>query len=312
MGQTARPTVLLINPDTEERGRIEKLLASMDFVVRCAADGREALGITYDDPPGCVVVSAAFGADGSLPFLDELKTDNIYGHLPVLLLIDGADLHRGFDWMQVQADDFVTRPFSPEEFASRLRLMVARNLRSVGANPLSGLPGNPTIMIETDKRLAKGAPFAFAYLDLDGFKAFNDRYGFGRGDEVLRMTARLLLNTIHSLESRETYVGHVGGDDFVFITPSNLVARVCEQFVREFDAIIPNFYDDADRQQGGIQSLDRQGNPLRFAIMTCSIGVVDTGSTQVAHAAELFSRVADVKTYTKKLPGSNYLIDRRK
>jgi GGDEF domain-containing protein len=125
------------------------------------------------------------------------------------------------------------------------------------------------------------------------------------------MTARILVNALNRLGSPDSYVGHVGGDDFVFITQPDLMPDACESVIRDFDAIIQNFYDEPDRSNGGIESVDRKGVEQKYPMMSCSIGVVDTQLGEIKHLAELSTRLAQVKFFTKKLPGSQYLIDRR-
>jgi GGDEF domain-containing protein len=244
--------------------------------------------------------------------LNVLKSDNVYGHLPAIVTVTAEELAAGIDWISVPADDFVLDPIDGDTLLARIHLCWSRALRDVNANPLTGLPGNLTIGGEAERRLGAGEDFAFAYMDLDGFKSFNDSYGFARGDEVLRMTARVLVNTVRSVDREHSYVGHVGGDDFVFITPSGPIARACEEVIAAFDSIVPDFYDDVDRKQGGIQSIDRQGNPKWCPIVTCSIGAVDTRISDIKHVGDLFGRVAEVKNVAKKLQASRFVIDRRR
>ena len=304
--------LLVLDAKPEEQARIAAALTAAGFDVIAAPGCREALDGFYAEPPQCVVLEHGLRGEDGRSLLDAIKSDNIYGHLPAVLMVSAEDLERGLDWFRVPADEYVTVPFSDAELVSRVRMCLARGQRDVNANPLTGLPGNLTITREAERRLASGEPFAFAYVDLDRFKAYNDRYGFSRGDEMLRMTARVIANAMRSLDPERTYVGHVGGDDFVFITPPELITRACERIVRDFDLVTPDFYDEEDRKKGEIHSVDRQGNPHVFPFIAVSIGVVDTGLTQVDHVAALFERVTEVKALTKKLPGSNFVIDRRR
>lgn len=306
------PLVLVVNGDASECARIETVLRGAGFGVKTATTAKGALDEFYAEPPRAVLVKHGITVEGGRLLVDEIKADNVYGHLPVILLLAREQLQQGIDWARLPADEYVVEPFADAELVARVRICLARAQRDINANPLTGLPGNLTVTREAERRLAGNEEFAFAYLDLDGFKAFNDRYGFSRGDEVLRMTARVVVNAVRSLGSESTYVGHIGGDDYVFITPSDLIAQACERVIRDFDLVIGDFYDEEDQRRGAIQSHDRQGNLQTFPITSCSIGVVDTRATRVSHIAELFERVSEVKTFTKRLPGSNYIIDRRK
>ncbi len=307
-----RATVLVVQANDVKVESTRRALEDASFTVTTADNGKEAIESICALPPLCVVIQENLTDSLNGSILAELKSDNVYGHLPVIAVVTEEDLHRGLDWEQLPADDYVVEPYSEEELVSRIKLALARARRDLHANPLTGLPGNPTIMMEAERRLAAGVHFAVAHADLDHFKAFNDRYGFARGDEVLRMSARVIANTVRGLNAIDTYVGHIGGDDFVFIVPSELAVEACERILRDFDQIVPNFYDDEDRVRGSIHSTDRKGLPQVFPLMTCSIAVVDTSTSPMQHIGDLCTRVAEVKSFAKKVPGSNFLVDRRK
>jgi len=129
---------------------------------------------------------------------------------------------------------------------------------------------------------------------------------------VLRMTARVTVNAVRAEQSNETYVGHVGGDDFVIMMPAEIVDPICKRICDDFDQIVPNFYDHDDRRARQIQSVDRQGVAKSFPLISCSIAVVDTGASRIVHLGELSARAADLKKLAKAIDGSSYLIDRRK
>jgi PleD family two-component response regulator len=303
--------VLVVQADAAKARQLREPLASAGYNVLGAESGKDALELICAQPPACVLVGENLSSPASLALLSELRSDSVYGHLPIIAVIGEDTLLDAIDWNAVPADDFLSAPFAEPELLARVGLAIARTRRDRHANPLTGLPGNPAIMSEVDRRLRAARPFAFAYVDLDHFKAFNDRYGFARGDEVIRMTGRLLVNTVRAADPADCYVGHVGGDDFVFLVRPDRAVEVCDRFLHDFEQIIPNFYDEPDRMRGAIESIDRQGNPQRFPLMHCSIAVVDTAVTPIQHIGDLCSRAAEVKSFVKKIPGSNYFIDRR-
>ena len=254
-----KPRILVVEHSAEACAPMVDALDAAGFRSASAYTGTAILTTIYADPPQCVVVPYGLSArTGAGPLVHQLKEDHVYGHLPVLAVMTKEETEEA-DWSSMPADDYLVRPFSELELVARVTLCLTRAQRDVNANPLTGLPGNISIIREAERRLASGESFAIAYVDLDHFKAFNDRYGFARGDEVLRMTARILVNAIAGLNIPETYVGHVGGDDFLFITPCTAIERACEEIIRNFDVIVPNFYDGEDRRRGAIESVDRKG-----------------------------------------------------
>lgn len=278
--------------------------------VLCAETPNSVPSLIHEGPPSCLIMRWNLVNRDGAPLLDELKSDNVYGHLPVIVTVSQEELE-SINWTTIPADDYLLRPFRERNTLARVHLCEARALRDLHANPLTGLPGNLPIMREAERRLEKHAPFAVAYLDIDHFKPFNDKYGFSRGDEVLRMTARLLVNAVRDAQNPDTYVGHVGGDDFIFMAPCEIMDKICEKVIQSFDMVVPNFYDDEDRMAGAIQSIDRQNNPQSYPLMGCSIAVVDTGASHIEHVGDISERAAEVKKYAKTFPGSNYIIDRR-
>ncbi|MBM4124465.1 MAG: diguanylate cyclase, partial [Nitrospira sp.] len=228
----------------------------------------------------------------------------------IIVLIRNARVDN-VDWEALAADDYVVMPYRPEEIVRRLRLCLNRMAHSLDANPLTRLPGNTSILHEITRRIEWHKPFALAYLDLDFFKSFNDRYGYARGDEVLVVTSRLLTTVVSEQAGVEGFVGHVGGDDFVFMSEPAVMEPICQTIIQRFDLVIPDFYDPEDRVRGHIESVDRRGNPGQFAIMALSIAVVSNEITPITHPGDISKAACELKKLAKAIPGSAYVNDRR-
>lgn len=312
LGELTQQIAIVVDTDAAAVAQAQEVLEGSQFSVRVATNTATTLDLLYAEPPNCLLIDFALLEEDEMGLLRRIKSDNVYGHVPVILLVQQRHLDAGIDWSVIPADDYVLKPCRPHELLSRVSLSLARAQRDLGANPLTGLPGNLAIMRDAERRLVKGQPFALGYLDLDNFKAFNDCYGFTRGDEILRMTARVIVNNILATDEKECAVGHIGGDDFVFVTPSASATAVCERIIEDFDRIVPAFYDEKDRARGCIESADRKGATQQFPFMSVSIAVVDTGVVDVAHVGDLSARVAQVKKFVKQKPGSAYMIDRRR
>lgn len=300
--------ILLIRMPEETKQKLESALTAEGYAVSQIELVDELHVVVERLPPQCMIFSLADPA--ALCLLTELKSDSVLRHVPAMALVP-AEILETIQWRDVPADDYLVEPVSSIDLLMRVRLCILRARRELSANPLTGLPGNTAILQETDRRIAASTPFAVAYLDLDNFKPFNDRYGFSRGDEVLRMTSRVIVNAVRSGGGTNGYAGHVGGDDFIFMTDSAHIEKVCNVVVENFDMLIPNFYDNEDRAAGTIHSVDRKEQEREFPIMACSIAVVDSSQTEINNLAEISARTADLKKLAKSLPGSNFLVDRR-
>jgi len=180
-----------------------------------------------------------------------------------------------------------------------------------GANPLTGLPGNITIAKYIDDCLASGKIICVLYCDLDNFKAYNDKYGFTKGDEAILYTRDCLLAVAQRKDIQNVFVGHEGGDDFVVVCPYEYWEAFCKNFITMFDRGIYQFYNSIDARNGFIESINRQGQRQRFSLMSVSIAVVTNKTRPFRRHAEMIQVAAEVKKYVKSMDGSCYAIDRR-
>lgn len=305
---TAR-RVLLLHSDPEEAGVLAEALAQAGFEVQAAETG-PAMDELFHNPPSLVLAVDGAGGRSVETLARDLKADPLLGRLPIVVLIRDVRVD-GVDWNALAVDDYITIPYRTEDVVRRLRLCLSRMARSLDANPLTRLPGNTSILCETTRRIESGRPFALAYLDVDNFKSFNDRYGYGRGDEVLVVTCRLLTTVVSELAGAEGFVGHVGGDDFVFMSDPGVIDACCQTVIKRFDLVIPDFYDRDDRLRGCIDSVDRRGNHEEFPIMTLSIAVVTNEPAPIKHPGDISKIVSQLKKQAKAMKGSVYLKDQR-
>jgi len=271
--------------------------------------GMKALNQVYNEPPDCILLSTAI--DDWRQFAQQLKSDTVYGHLPLILILDEYQTTILDALGDVSFNDFVTPPYRLDELLFRVEMQMTSARRDLDANPLTRLPGNLSIMAAIDDFISSDAGFALGYVDLNNFKAFNDRYGFARGDEAIRMTARILTNVVRRIDQKTGFVGHVGGDDFLFIVHSTMVEQCCEQIIMNFDLVASTLSDDEDRIRGYYQSVDRQGNPQRFPMLSLSIAVIDSTITKITHPGKAAAIAGELKKEVKKKEGSNFLINRR-
>lgn len=207
-------------------------------------------------------------------------------------------------------DDFLMGPWQEKLFEVRLKMLTRRSQRDISINPSSMLPGPTMIEREIDRQIALKQEFAVCYSDLDNFKAYNDCYGYYYGDKIIRLTSRIIRDTVFDM-CPEGFVGHVGGDDFVYIIPADMVRPICDVVVKVFDTLIQYRYYPRDRQRKYIITTNRRGEVERFNILTLSIAVLINADQQFAHAGEMSRMLADLKKFAKSQPGSNYVIERR-
>jgi diguanylate cyclase (GGDEF)-like protein len=180
------------------------------------------------------------------------------------------------------------------------------------ASPLTHLPGGVAIENLLKKRLASGQHMAFALLDMDNFKAFNDYYGYAKGSELIVAVAHVIESTLNELGSGNDFLGHIGGDDFAIITDPSYISVLCKSIVERFDREVRELYAPEDRERGYIIGETRKGEEARFPIVTISIAVVTNQSRTISNHLEIGEIAAELKEYAKSIEGSVFVVDHRR
>ncbi len=268
--------------------------------------------IALRNPPALIVMDAD-GSDAAAPALCRtLKADPYTAIVPVAFVSACHDADDVREWFEAGADEVLTPIFPPAEQRSRLAALLARTERNVAVHPSTRLPGTPEIDRDIRHRLDREAVFAVCYADLDHFKEFNDRYSYYDGDRVIFILSRILRDVVKGLCPTDGFVGHIGGDDFIVILPIERVQEVCSEVITVFDALIPYQYNAQDRRAGYFFGKDRRGHLHRVPLMTLSIGIVTNERRRFSHPAEVSELATEMKSYAKTLPGSVFVIDRRR
>jgi diguanylate cyclase (GGDEF)-like protein len=270
---------------------------------------QSALDYIYNAIPNLMVLDMLSADLLSVRLLNTLKSDPIFSQLPVIAVID--DDSGILNWEEILVEDFIRKSDLLNDLKMRLNLCLVRSERIVEISPLTRLPGNISINKQIQERIDRNMDFALAYADLDNFKPFNDAYGFSRGDDVIKMSARIILNIVKNSQGLGSFVGHIGGDDLVFIADRSKVETISQEIIDSFDRIIPTFYDAKDRRKGHIESVDRQGAKRTFPIMTISIGITSNRPHHFTHYGQITQLAADMKKQAKRHHASCYRIDKR-
>jgi diguanylate cyclase (GGDEF)-like protein len=237
-----------------------------------------------------------------------IRSDPAIGMAPIMFLSargDTADKVRAF---RSGAEDYMVKPFDAAELLARVGKALDRQARELGASPTTQLPGADAIQTDIERRLATGDTSAVAcYLDLDNLKAFNDYYGYAKANAVIRQTGDVIRHVVQRDGGARDFIGHIAGDDFVFITSGERADEVCRAICDRFDHLIRLYYDRADRERGYIETKDRFGVQRKFPIMSVSIAAISlTRAKTYAGLAEL---AAVGKRTAKAIPGSSYVRD---
>ncbi len=307
-----RPTILFFSP----AGR-----PVPDFVTRWV-NGKGLTIIPLREPaeveqrvlrsrPQLVVVDADGHEAQGIQLCSRLKADPYTAIVPLAAVAGRHVTDHVQEWFAAGADEVLTPLFEPVEQAGRLDGLVARAERDVAVNPSTRLPGTTEIEREIRRRMERGEQFAVCYADLDHFKEFNDRYSYYDGDRVIYLLSRILHDVVKGMLGPEGFIGHIGGDDFIFMVPLPKIPLVCDEILFVFDTLIPYQYNEQDRRAGYYFGKDRRGQLHRVPLMTLSIGIVTNQHRRFMHPAQVSELATEMKSYAKTQPGSVYVVDRR-
>jgi len=310
--KTLRPRVLLADDQTELLMLMKEMVEFAGFEVVTANDGVEAMQAVFETSPDIIVLDYNMPRKDGLQVAQDLKNNPVFAHIPIIIVTGIGEKSTKLKGLSMGIDDYLIKPVDTDELVARIRMILKRNKQVLDTNPLSKLPGNPSIQARIEREIQKGGEFAVLYLDLDNFKAYNDNYGFEAGDRVIKATANLLVKLTIQNENSEDFIGHIGGDDYIVVTSYAKSEELAKRITLAFDEISPSFYNKADRERGCIVSTDRQGNIKKFALLSISIGIVQNHTRPLHSFAQVSNIGTELKKAAKAANKSHYTIDRRK
>ncbi|MEI8350243.1 MAG: diguanylate cyclase [Candidatus Omnitrophota bacterium] len=262
--------------------------------------------------PDAIVVDVHSASKSHLEICRLIKNDFITSLIPVITLINKRQLREQLLTLKHGIDDYLIKPPDPLDLRTRIEIAIRRYQHSFYSSPLTGLPGSRLIEDVVREKIEADTSFTFGHIDIDNFKYFNDVYGYVKGDRVLMQTAYLLYSVIKKFSSEDDFIGHIGGDDFVFVTAPERYKEICQNFIFLFDNIIPFHYSLKDREQGFVVARDRLRQIKKMPLMSVTVALVNkTQPHEFKNIIEINERAAEVKKYLKTVPGSKFMADRR-
>ncbi len=263
--------------------------------------------------PDVIIMDVHSASKAHLEICNFLKEDFTTNFIPIITMINKRQLRAQLLSLKYGVDDYLIKPPDPLDLRVRVEMAMRRSQYSFFASSLTGLPGGRIIEeVLKEKLKDKNNAFSFGYIDLDNFKYFNDVYGYLKGDRVIMQTAYILYSVIKRFGNKNDFIGHIGGDDFVFISTPDVYKKICQNFIYMFDKVIPFHYSQHDRDQGYVVARDRSHTVRKLSLMTVSVAVVNRDKTSdIKNIVEINERVAEIKSYLKNLSGSKFMADRR-
>lgn len=313
---------ILIVDDAPENIRILIDLLQPDYLTVFARSGEKALELAKTRQPDLVLLDIMMPGMDGYEVCGILKSDPATRDIPVIFVTAMGETEDETKGLYLGAADYITKPIRPAVVKARvhnhLKLKAAmeklKSLYSMAldANPMTGLPGNNSVAQRIETALENKEDACVIYADLDYFKAYNDAYGFAKGDGVIQFTALTFKAALKSVNARHTFIGHVGGDDFVLVVPAAAANSLALEIRRRFDAGIPAFYSPEDAAARCIEAVNRKGIRQTFPIMSISLAGVDLSRRGYKKYIQVNDACAETKKRAKSIPGSSFFMDRRK
>ncbi|MFT7052519.1 MAG: diguanylate cyclase (GGDEF)-like protein [Psychromonas sp.] len=286
-----------------------------------ATNGEKALELAQNMAPDIILLDIVMPEMNGFEVCQKLKSNPITCDIPVIFISAMSEIGDEKKGLEVGAVDYITKPISPAIVKARvknhLKLQEAmQELKrlyntALDSNPMTGLPGNNSVAKQIKSALDTQENWGVIYSDLDNFKAFNDKYGFALGDEVIKFTCQVFQDVVGELNIKDAFIGHIGGDDFVLIVPSELTQTVAEKIILRFDQGVIKFYSSEDAEAKCIHSVNRQGESETFPLMSISLAGVDLAHGVYKEYMEVNDVCATTKKIAKSMLGSSFFLNRR-
>lgn len=304
--------ILVADDDPDVARAVEVNLSLEGYDVHLAGDGDEALEKAFKLEPDLVVLDWLMPGKDGLEVCRALRADPRTADIAIVMLTARSQADDKVEGFTSGADDYIVKPFEPAELVARIGGVLRRATQMRDLSPLTRLPGNFRIAAELESLVGDPeAQFAVLYADLNDFKSFNDHYGFLRGDEVIKYTARVISDALSAHPSDPAFAGHVGGDDFVVVVAPGVAEALAAEIIDRFDSGIGDLYDAEDAARGFVEVADRQGVRRKHPLVGIAIGIVSSVRRRIATQWEASAIASEMKSHAKRHGHSAFEIDRR-
>ena len=303
--------ILVVDDDPSLVMVIEATLAGEGFHVSSAGSGNEALHLARETRPDLVLLDVMMPKLDGLEVCRRLRADRNTRYVCIILLTAKASSEDKVMGLRAGADDYLTKPFDPAELVERVRATLRRSREMRDLNPLTSLPGNDQICVQLRSRLSRPQPTSLLHIDIDHFKAFNDYYGFLRGDRAICLLARSIEDTLIEEGCEDSFVGHIGGDDFAVITDPHQAETLAKQIIQCWTDRVGTLYEPMDLDRGYIEASNRHREQKRYGLLTLSIGIASNAFRSITSEIQMVDVATEMKRVAKRGTDSSWAADRR-
>lgn len=273
---------------------------------------KSEINIALKNIPSLIIINEDSSESDAMEICKRIKSDEDNSITPIIVITSNKEHEHKLKMLELGVSHYIRPPIDEQYLYFTIINVLKLLYINRRVSPLTGLPGNVQIQAEIKKRFLNKEKFSMLYFDLDNFKAYNDVYGFMKGDEIIKFTAKVILKNVHTEEYEDSFVGHIGGDDFIAIVSKKDTENICQSIIADFDINVQRYYNEEDITKGYIEVANRRGIIEQFPLTSISIGVVEVENGKFQNVLEIAEAGASVKHLAKTIQGSTYVIDRRK
>ena len=269
------------------------------------------LQIALKNIPSLIIIHEDTLEGNIIDLCNKIRENDDNRITPVIVISSNMEHKHKVEVLKSAVEQYIKKPIDDEYLYYTIKNIIRLLDINRTVSPLTGLPGNVQIQAEMKKRLMNKETFVMLYLDLDNFKAYNDVYGFLKGDQIIKFTADTIIRCVHEIDLEKGFVGHIGGDDFIAIISNNNFEKLCQNIILDFDYNVLDYYTQEHIEKGYIEIENRKGVMEQFPLTSISIGVVEVNNN-FKNILEIGEVGAQVKHLSKSIQGSTYVINKRK
>ncbi len=306
--------IYLVDDSDELKKTIQSLFKVEDeYKIKLKKVNTENIDYALKNIPSLIIINEDTIDENIIEVCKKIRLNEDNSITPIIVVSSNRAKEHRVEVLKECVEHYIKAPIDREYLYYTIKNVIRLLDTNRRVSPLTGLPGNVQIQAEMKKRLLNKEEFVMLYLDLDNFKAYNDVYGFLNGDEIIKFTARTIVDNIDKYAvSGNTFVGHIGGDDFVAIVSiKDNYEAICQNIIAEFDKGVLKYFNEADIEKGYLEVPNRKGVVEECALTSISIGVVVSHKGRFHNVLEIGEVGAQVKHLAKTTMGSAYSIDRR-
>ncbi len=286
--------LLVVEDDIDIANMLKIYFSGIQFDVDVAHRGSDALERTRHVLPHLIVLDIMLPDIDGYEVCRNLRTNMRTSHIPVIFLTQKDERSDKLQGLELGADDYITKPCDSEELKLRVQGAIRRAERESLTDPRSGVPAGRLIE-EQLRRIIREKDWALLDMRINHSDPFKDVYGFVAGDDVMRFTAMLVGEVVDELGTKNDFIGHAGGDNFIVITTGAAAPAIKQRVKERFAVEVLTHYNFMDRQQGFMQAPQAGGGVEKVPFMTMAVGVVSPAQESFADIREITELAAEAR-----------------